>query len=502
MTPLEQGMMVAIAVTVLSPLLGIASLRLIGERVHPRLPVVVAALLSFSAAIVLAVLWQSHDERPLTLGPRLAGGSLVFIDGLTTVLLPYATLIDLAIVLAAPTRAMAAPRMRRMLAAAAATFATLCTAHPAALVLLWIATARFTWKAVRGQPGCFPVARLFGRVMTVAAACFALGTTLLVADPPWEPASGWVGDVGGWLVAGAVMMRKGIVPFHSWYPALYRHIPVGTALAFTMPQVGTYTAVRLLVGHAHGVGMDLVVLAHAALVTAAYGAALAMIQRDVRGLLGTIAMSQTAMVLAGLSGAVPMELTGALAVWISSGLALTGMGLVVWSLESRGGPIALDTLQGRYADAPALATFLLLFGLASLGFPGTLSFVADDLIVSGSLDDQLHVGLLVIAATACGGIAVVRGWFLVFGGPILPDAPRHVMLPRERAPLLVLLAMLIVLGLYPGPLVTSLESVAASLLSSRGTEDVRPTVIDEHDTDHHIPPNEAPQPPSNEGSVR
>jgi NADH-quinone oxidoreductase subunit M len=303
--------------------------------------------------------------------------------------------------------------------------------------------------------------------MAMALTCMVAGTALLVADPPWLPGGGTAGAAGGWLVAIAVMIRKGLVPFHSWYPAIFSGASLATSLVVTMPQVATYTAVRLLVGHADGVPQELVVLANAALITAAYGAVLAVVQRDARGLIGMLAMSQSAMVLGGLSGTVPMELCGALAVWVSSGLALTGIGLVVWALESRGGRISIETLQGRFADAPALAGFFLLFGLATLGFPGTLSFVADDLIISGSLDDHLHAGLFVIAATAFAGIAVVRGWFHVFGGPVTIDAPRHAILARERVAFTLLLAILFGLGLWPGPFVGSLERVAASLLAGR-----------------------------------
>ena len=126
--------------------------------------------------------------------------------------------------------------------------------------------------------------------------------------------------------------------------------------------------------------------------------------------------------------------------------------------------LELDSAQGRFSDAPALAAFFLLFGLASLGFPGTLSFVADDLIVAGSLGDQPHAGVLVIVATVCSGIAVVRGWFRIFGGPATPDAPRHQILRRERLPLTLLLAVLFGLGLWPGPFVQSLEQVCISLM--------------------------------------
>ncbi|MFM9195636.1 MAG: hypothetical protein ACKOWG_07835, partial [Planctomycetia bacterium] len=120
--------------------------------------------------------------------------------------------------------------------------------------------------------------------------------------------------------------------------------------------------------------------------------------------------------------------------------------------------------QGRFWDAPELAAFFLLFGLAGIGLPGTLSFVADDLIVSGSLDEQLHAGLLVILSTVLCGIAMMRGWFHVFGGPVEPDGPRHAILPRERVALTILVAVLFVLGLWPAPLVRALDRTTSRLL--------------------------------------
>ena len=467
MIRMEAVTLAAVATCIAAPLAGAAALRSAERRINPRIVAATAVGISLVAALVISAGWHLGDGRSLAVGPRLAGGSLVLVDGLTALLLPYLAVVDLTIVLVAPRRAFASIGVRRMLTGAGITFATFVTSHPVALVVFWAVSILATWGTIRGTVGGRGTARVYGLAMIVALAALAAGTALLVADPPWIPGGGTLGVAGGWLVAVAVMIRKGLVPFHSWYPAVFSGASLATALVVTMPQVATYTAVRLLVGHAEGVPQELVLLANAALGTAAYGAALAVVQRDVRGLVGMLAMSQSAMVLAGLSGTVPMELCGALAVWVSSGLALTGIGLVAWALESRGGSMSIETLQGRFADAPALAAFFLLFGLATLGFPGTLSFVADDLIISGSLDDHLHAGLFVIAATVFAGIAVLRGWFRVFGGPITVDAPRHAILPRERVAFTLLLAILFGLGLWPGPFVHSLEKVAASLLVGR-----------------------------------
>lgn len=460
-------------VALAAPLLGAAATAVGVGRSRPRTLCSCAAGLSFLAGVALSCFWHSGDGRPIEFGERLGGGSLVHVDGLTAVLLPYVTLVALAIVLLAPRRMLGMDAATRTLAGAAGSVAIFLTAHPGALVALWIATVLPTWSATRNTPGGRPAARVFAIAMVLSLACMAVGTSLLVADPPWARAPGVAGVAGGWLVAVAVMIRKGIVPFHSWYPALFSGSPMSTALMATMPQVGAYTAVRLLVGHADGVAAEIVVLSELALMTAVYGAALSVVQRDLRGFMGTLALSQSALTLAGLSGTLPMELNGAFCMWISSGLSLTGIGLVSWALESRAGRISLQTPQGRFWDAPALAAFFLLFGMASIGLPGTLSFVADDLLVSGSLDDRLHAGLMVIVAAVLCGIAVMRCWFHVFGGATATDGPRHVILLREKVPLAVLFGVLLVLGMFPGPLVSALERAAEQILGSTHAEPFR-----------------------------
>lgn len=468
MTPIDDGgLLVAAGITVAAPLIGSAVTAVGLTRGKPRPFAVAMAFVSLLASLAITMLWSQADGAPRLFGDRLGGGRFVCIDGITAVLLPYVALVEMAILLVAPRRALEPSAVARLLFGAAATFALFLTSHPLLLVALWCATALPTWISVRSTPGGSAAARVFAIAMSTAVLCMAIGTVLLIIDPPWLAAAGWVGSAGGWLVAIAVMVRKGIFPFHSWYPALFSGATMSTALAATMPQVASYTAVRLLIGHVdhpEGVAAELVVLSQLALVTATYGAALAIVQRDLRSLIGTLAMSQSAMVLAGLAGTLPMELNGAFCVWISSGLALTGIGLVSWALESRAGPIRLDTPQGRFWDAPALAAFFLLFGLAGIGLPGTLSFVADDLIVSGSLDEQLHAGLLVILATVLSGIAMMRGWFHVFGGPVDSEGTRHAILPRERLALTILLAVLFLLGLWPDPLVRALDKATARLL--------------------------------------
>lgn len=457
--------LIACCVVVAGPLVAAAAAQLPRWRDAPRPPAVAGLLVAFGAAVSIA--WTQDGSGATELGSRLGGGSTIHVDGVTAAMLPFVAFCLVVVLGTAPRRCLDRRATAWFLVGAAATFALFLTAHPALIVILATLTALPVWRATRDEPGGRPAARVYAWTMAMSLLCLTIGVVMLLADPPWEQGSGWVGTTGGWIVAMAVLIREGIVPFQFWYPALYAGSPLPMALLATVPQVGSYTAVRLLVGHADGVAGELVTLAYLAPVTAVYGAALALVQRDLRRLIGYLAFSQSALVLAGLAGVLPMELAGGLALWIASGLSLTGIGIVAAALEGRAGPLRLDLPQGRFWDAPALAGFFLLFALAGLGLPGTLSFVADDLIVAGSLADHLHSGILVILATVFAGIAVIRGWFGIFGGPTTVDAPRHGILPRERIGFTILLATIAGFGIMPGPLVKTLERASATLLQHR-----------------------------------
>lgn len=460
------SILIACCVVVTGPLVAAAAAQLPRWRDTPRPPAVAGLVVALLAALSIPWMWDVGSGA-MQFGSRLGGGASIHVDGVTAVMLPFVTLCLLVVIGTVPSRCLDRRATTWFLGGAAATFALFVTAHPALIVGFAALTVLPVWRTTRDEPGGRPAARVYARGMAVSLVCLGSGTVMMLVDPPWEQGFGWVGTAGGWLVAAAVLIREGIVPFHFWFPALYSGSPLPVALLATVPQVGSYTAVRLLVGHADGVASELAVLAHLAPVTAVYGAALALVQLDLRRLIGYLAFSQSALVLAGLAGALPMELAGGLALWIASGFSLTGIGLVAAALEGRAGPLRLDLPQGRFWDAPALAGFFLLFALAGIGLPGTLSFVADDLIVAGSLTDHIHSGVLVILATVFAGIAVIRGWFGIFGGPTTVDAPRHGILPRERIGFAILLATIVGFGIVPGPLVKTLEQAAAVLLKHR-----------------------------------
>ena len=152
-----------------------------------------------------------------------------------------------------------------------------------------------------------------------------------------------------------------------------------------------------------------------------------------------------------------MSLTGSLCLWFSVILSLAGFGLTLRAVESRFGRLSLPSFHGLYEHSPTLAVCFLLTGLASVGFPGTLGFISTELLVDGAVEVNPTVGVVVVAAAALNGIAVVRAYLHLFTGG------RHVSTvwlgigTRERIAVLTLAAMILGGGLFPQPGVTTRE---------------------------------------------
>src|SRR6185503_1420700 len=153
-----------------------------------------------------------------------------------------------------------------------------------------------------------------------------------------------------------------------------------------------------------------------ALGTTVYGAALALVQTSARRACGYLFVSQSALVMAGLDCTSVTALAGALLVWLSAGLAFAGLARCILVLESRRGRLDLTRYHGGYERMPLLAISFLCMGLACTGFPGTLGFVGQELLVNGAVDAFPVMGFAVVIASALTGLAVLRMYFSLFCG--------------------------------------------------------------------------------------
>jgi NADH-quinone oxidoreductase subunit M len=401
----------------------------------------------------------------LTLGPAgattLAYGEhpLLVLDSLNLWLMPFTVLLYLATLLSTPRADRSGHGKARLLAALSFDLAFMSVVSPVAMAVIWPLTHWPLLAEVRNQG--LPSRRLLRiLVFYFVPGClfFSIGAVAVTMDnspPLWALIAITVG----------IAFRKAIVPFHQWLPELFEKGPLTHAILFCTPQLGAYATVRLLATQAPE--SLLVGLGMAALVTSVYGACLAVGKNTVRGAFAGMLMGQTSLVFAGLQCTTHSGLAGGLALWISGGMALTGLGLAVMALEARRGPLMLNTYQGGHALSPVLATCFLILGLTSVGFPGTLGFVSQELLLHGTTHAYPLVGVLAAVTTTLNGITIMRLYLCMFCGRRVSFTVSQSIRLRERVAMFVLVALLLGLGFLPQSFVAGRWQAAQDLMEVR-----------------------------------
>jgi NADH-quinone oxidoreductase subunit M len=267
------------------------------------------------------------------------------------------------------------------------------------------------------------------------------------------------------LLAAAVLVRSGVVPLHCWMTDLFEKASFGTSLLFVTPMVGAYGAMRLVLPTAPN--WILGVIAALSLLTAVYASGMALVQTEARRFFCYLFLSHASLVLVGVEIATPTGLTGALCVWLSVGLSLLGFGLTLRAIETRTGRLSIAEFHGLYEAVPVLAGFFLLTGLASIGFPGTIGFVAVELLVEGAVRAYPLVGAIVVLAAALNGVAVLQAYFRIFNGKVYAGTIDLSSRLPERVAVMVLSLLIICGGIVPQPGVASRYHAAKALMESR-----------------------------------
>lgn len=303
--------------------------------------------------------------------------------------------------------------------------------------------------------------RVYAVYMGVFVALLLLGQVLADFGAGSRP----LATAGAGLLAAAVLLRSGAAPLHFWATDLFEHATFGTALLFVGPMPGAYGAMRLVLPVAPPWILHAASLA--ALLAAVYAAGMALVQHEARRFFCYLFLSQSSLILVGLEAASPLGVAGALCVWLSTSLALTGFGLTLRCVESRVGRISLAGFQGLHRHVPTLAGLFLVTGLASIGFPGTVGFIGLELLVEGTAQASPLVGAAVVTVAALNGLAMLHAYFRIFTGRPRAGSIDLRIRPAEQASVLVLAVLILGGALFPQPGVAGRYHAAVELSRSR-----------------------------------
>src|SRR5579871_1346716 len=258
------------------------------------------------------------------------------------------------------------------------------------------------------------------------------------------------------LLVAAVIFRKGICPAHAWVADAAQGGPAIPTALLLNGHFGAMLVAKLIVPLFPNTARDMFpVLSYLALVTALYVAIRGLSENSPRRLLALVALSQSACILAGLESRSAEGITGALVHWFVVTVSTMGLFGVLRLLEVRFGEnLTASHYLGLAAHAPRLAVFFIVFGLALVGLPGTLSFCSQDLLIQGTLESHPQTGLLLPIATAMNAVTIFRLFARLFlgrqrtGFTVMADA-----LAREKWILAAGVLFVVMGGLFPNVIV-------------------------------------------------
>lgn len=451
-----------------------------GDPVRARtLAAVLTGLMTVFGAGAAVWLYSQGTGATVTDPFRLAFYSeraLFQLDQLNAILFPFSALLALCVLLAAPRREPTTGAAGRTVLLLCSTWMLFASADLGVLALAWglgqlpVLSERTNRARARTR---VPLAYMAASTVFLL---IAIGLILVVVtregvESPTSllalagaPSLHVEGAVPFILLA--VMVRKGVLPFQSWVPSFAEQRGTMPLILLVTPQVAAFVIVRVVMPLFPEAASEAVpLIGRVALVGTLYGAMLGLTTQDLRRAFGWLVVSQSSLVLVGLEATNAGGFTGALVLWLSVGLSLAGLGLAVTMVEARVGRVDLQRFHGLARNTRLLAAVFLILGLTVVGLPGTLGFVAEDLIVHGTLESYPWMGVAIILATAANAFNVLRWFFRIFCGPRSERCLASDLLLRERAALLPLVFLLFVLGLSPGGLVATRSQVVKQLLT-------------------------------------
>ena len=310
------------------------------------------------------------------------------------------------------------------------------------------------------------------------------GTTKLIAPDGAASISSLVleGDPGtrAALIAAAVMLaagrsfKVGLVPFHMWVPDVYEGAatPVAAFLSVGSKAAGFAVILRIFY-QGFGIGPDGLVssdwanvFAVLAAISMCAGNVLALVQTNIKRLLGYSSIAQAGNMAIGVAAIAAGSTLGASGVtFFLAAYALTNLGafFAVLAISARIKSDEIEDYAGMGRRAPLLAAVLAISFVSLTGIPPTVGFVAKIYIFNAAVQSDLVwlviVAVLNSALSAYYYLRVVRHMYLApapVEGDIRPG-------PWLTASLAATGVGVLVVGLVPTPLLDAAQRAVTAL---------------------------------------
>jgi NADH-quinone oxidoreductase subunit M len=267
----------------------------------------------------------------------------------------------------------------------------------------------------------------------------------------------------------AFAIKVPVFPFHTWLPDAHVEAPTAGSvlLAGVLLKLGTYGLLRFNLGLFPQASVDLVpVLAVLAVIGIIYGAAVAIVQPDLKKLVAYSSVSHLGFIVLGTFALTSGGLAGGVVQNINHGITTGALFLLVGMIYDRRHTKQIADFGGLAQVMPIYSGIFLFTAFASIGLPGLNGFVGEFLVLVGSFPTLPVYVIVAAVGVVLAAVYLLWAYERTFTGPL--DKPENQKLAdlssREVALLAPLVVLMVLLGLYPRVLLDRVEPSTEAVL--------------------------------------
>jgi NADH-quinone oxidoreductase subunit M len=276
-----------------------------------------------------------------------------------------------------------------------------------------------------------------------------------------------------WLFAGfaiAFAIKVPMWPVHTWLPDAHTEAPTAGSvmLAGVMLKMGTYGFLRFAIPLFPEVAIQATPIFMAlAVVGIIYGALVAMVQPDLKRIVAYSSVSHLGFVMLGIFALNPQGLEGAVYQMLNHGVSTGALFLLVGMIYIRRHTREVSEFGGLWKSIPILAAVFMVVMLSSIGLPGLNGFVGEFLILLGTFFKSQRAAEVAVFGVVLSALYMMWAYERVMWGPITKTVNQTLkdLSGREIAVMVPLIALILLMGIYPRPLLTRMEPSINLLLN-------------------------------------
>lgn len=268
----------------------------------------------------------------------------------------------------------------------------------------------------------------------------------------------------GFFVAFAVKMP--LVPFHGWLADAHSQAPTAGSidLAGILLKTAAYGMLRFSLPLFPQASAEFAPIAMGlGVIGLFYGAWLAFAQTDMKRLIAYTSVSHMGIVTVAIYSGSLLAYQGAVIQMIAHGLSAAGLFIICGQLYERlktRDMRKMGGLWGRLKYLPALSLF---FAVATLGMPGTGNFVGEFMMLFGAYKVVPTIVTIAIFGVVFASIYALAMIQRTYFGVAKSAVPLPSLNRRELTVSMILVVLLLLLGIYPQPILDTSYGAMSSI---------------------------------------